>query len=74
MNFEIFGWIGFAITLIAFGTWNYKKTGKYFPHLNLIAAIFLVAYEFSIYAWSLVSLHSFIGVASLIKIINLKRR
>ncbi len=74
MNFEIFGWIGFVITLIAFGTWNYKKLGKYFPHLNLIAAIFLVIYEYSISAWSLVSLHSFIGIASLIKIANLKRK
>ncbi len=70
MDFGIFGWIGFAITIIAFGTWNNKKMGKYFPHLNLIAAIFLVMYEISISAWSLVSLHSFIGITSLIKIVR----
>jgi len=74
MNFEIFGWMGFAITAVAFGIWNYKKLGKFFPHLNLIAAIFLIVYEYSISAWSLVSLHGLIGIASLIKIINLKRR
>lgn len=72
MNLEILGWIGFGITLIAFGTWNSKKLGNYFPHLNLIAAIFLVIYEFSINAWSLVSLHSFVGITSLIKIVRKK--
>ncbi|MBS3086657.1 hypothetical protein J4422_03050 [Candidatus Pacearchaeota archaeon] len=70
MNYQIFGWIGFAITIIAFGTWNHKKIGKFFPHLNLMAAIFLVVYEISIMAWSLFGLHTFIGITSLIKIIK----
>jgi len=70
MNFEILGWVGFAITIIAFGTWNHKKLGGYFPHMNFLAAIFLVIYEFSIAAWSLFALHSFIGITSFIKVVK----
>ena len=70
MNFEILGWIGFGVTIMAFGTWNYKKLARYFPHLNLIAAIFLGIYEISLSAWSLVSLHSFIGITSLVKVVK----
>jgi hypothetical protein len=67
INLIYFGWVGMILTLLAFAVINSKKLEKTFFPLNALAAIFLVTYEFSISAWPIFGLHSFILVTSLIK-------
>ena len=68
VDLQIFGWIGFIITVITFGIWNLDKYKKYFPLGNAVASVFFIIYEISITAWSLVALHSYILFTSIIKI------
>ncbi len=65
--FEVFGWIGMGITVLAFGIVNVKKYEDSFFPLNVLAAIFLMIYELSINAWPVFALHSFVLITSLIK-------
>jgi hypothetical protein len=74
MIFEIFGWIGMGVTVLAFGMVNFKKLEKSFFPLNSIAAVFLMAYELSIGAWPVFALHSFLLLTSSIKSIEVLRK
>ena len=55
MIFDIFGWIGMVLVLIAYGLLSTNKipNGKLYQILNVIAAIFMAIGNLSFYSVSL---------------------
>jgi len=77
MIFDILGWIGMVLVLVAYGLLSTNKinTGKIYQVLNLIAAIFMAIGLLPKNAWFSFALQvawGIIAIISIIKIINKK--
>ena len=75
MIFDIFGWIGMVLVLIAYGLLSTNKisNGKLYQILNVLAAIFMAIGLFPKNAWFSFALQvawALIGVIAIIKIIK----
>ena len=75
MIFDIFGWIGMVLVLIAYGLLSTNKipNGKLYQILNVIAAIFMAIGLLPKNAWFSFTLQivwALIGVIAIIKIIK----
>ena len=75
MIFDIFGWIGMVLVLIAYGLLSTKKidTGKVYQVINLIAAIFMAIGLFPKNAWFSFALQVAWGIIAIIGIIKIKK-
>ena len=79
MIFEIFGWIGLVLVLIAYGLLSTNKipNGKLYQILNLIAAIFMAIGLFPKNAWFSFALQvawALIGIIAIIKIVKNEKK
>lgn len=77
MIFDIFGWIGMILVLVAYMLLSTNKieNGKLYQILNLIASIFMAIGLFPKKAWfsfTLQVIWGFIAIIALIKIISKK--
>ncbi len=75
MIFDIFGWIGMVLVLIAYGLLSTNKipNGKLYQVLNLVAAIFMAIGLFPKNAWFSFALQiawALIGIIAIIKILK----
>ena len=70
MIFEILGWMGFILLVLAFTLVNFDKWSWTFFPLNVIDSILIIIYEISLDAWSLVAVNVFIVVLSTVKILR----
>ncbi len=73
MIFDIFGWIGMILVLIAYALLSTNKieNGKLYQSLNLLAAIFMAIGLFPKNAWFSFSLQVVWGIVALIALIKL---
>ena len=79
MIFDIFGWIGMVLVLIAYGLLSTNKipNGKLYQILNLIAAILMAVGLFPKNAWFSFALQvawALIGIIAIIKIIKNEKK
>lgn len=75
MIFDIFGWIGMVLVLIAYGLLSANKitNGKLYQILNILASIFMAIGLLPKNAWFSFALQvawAIIGVVAIIKIIK----
>ncbi len=75
MIFDIFGWIGMILVLIAYGLLSANKisSGKLYQGLNIIAAVFMAIGLLPKNAWFSFTLQvawAIIGIIAIIKILN----
>lgn len=73
MIFDILGWIGMILVLLAYGLLSLNKinTGKLYQILNLIAAIFMAIGLFPKNAWFSFALQVIWGIIAIIGLIKL---
>ena len=73
MLFDIFGWIGMILVLIAYGllSTNKIKQGKLYQILNLLAAIFMAIGLLPKNAWFSFTLQVVWGLIAIIAIIKI---
>ena len=79
MIFDIFGWIGMVLVLIAYGLLSTNKipNGKLYQILNVIAAIFMAIGLLPKNAWFSFALQvawALIGIIAIIKIIKNEKK
>ena len=79
MIFDILGWIGMVLVLVAYGLLSTNKipNGKLYQILNLIAAIFMAIGLFPKNAWFSFALQvawALIGIIAIIKIIKNEKK
>lgn len=79
MIFDILGWIGMVLVLIAYGLLSTNKipNGKLYQILNLIAAIFMAIGLFPKNAWFSFALQvawALIGIIAIVKIIKNEKK
>ena len=79
MIFDILGWIGMVLALIAYSLLSTNKipNGKLYQILNLIAAIFMAIGLFPKNAWFSFALQvawALIGIIAIIKIIKNEKK
>lgn len=75
MIFDIFGWVGMVLVLVAYAllSTNKIKNGKLYQSLNFLAALFMAIGLFPTKAWfsfSLQVIWAIIAVVSFIKVIK----
>ena len=75
MIFDLFGWIGMVLVLLAYALLSTNKinNGKLYQFINLIAAIFMAVGLLPKNAWFSFALQvawALIAIVSIIKIIN----
>ena len=73
MLFEIFGWIGMILVLLAYTllSTNKIKNGKVYQFINLFAAIFMAIGLFPKDAWFSFALQVIWGIVALVAIIKI---
>lgn len=73
MVFNIMGWIGMILVLVAYGLLSMKKidTGKVYQILNLFAAIFMAIGIFPTKAWFSFILQVIWGIIALHSLVKL---
>lgn len=73
MIFDVLGWIGTILVLIAYGLLSINKidNGKVYQIINLIAALFMAIGLFPKNAWFSFSLQVIWGIIAMISIIKL---
>lgn len=73
MVFDICGWIGMVLVLIAYALLSTNKitNGKVYQFLNLIAAIFMAIGLFPKNAWFSIALQVVWGVIAIVAIIKI---
>lgn len=79
MIFDILGWIGMILVLLAYGLLSLNKinTGKLYQILNLVAAIFMAIGLFPKNAWfsfALQVIWGIIAIIGLIKLLNKQKK
>lgn len=79
MVYDIFGWIGMVLVLIAYALLSTNKVnnGKLYQLINLIAAIFMAIGLFPKNAWFSFALQvawAIIAIISILKIINKEKK
>ena len=78
MVFDVFGWIGMVLVLIAYALLSTNKinSGKLYQSINLIAAIFMAIGLFPKNAWFSFALQvawAIIAIISIVKIMHKER-
>lgn len=75
MFFDIIGWIGMILVLVAYIllSTNKIKNGLLYQFLNLIAAIFMAIGLFPKNAWFSFALQVIWGIVAIISIVRLKK-
>ncbi len=73
MIFDILGWIGMVLVLIAYALLSTNKieNGKLYQTLNLLAAIFMAIGLFPKNAWFSFSLQIIWGIVALVALIKI---
>ena len=73
MFFDICGWIGMVLVLIAYAllSTNKIKNGKVYQFLNLIAAVFMAVGLFPKNAWFSFALQVVWGIIALVAIVKI---
>ena len=73
MFFDICGWIGMVLVLIAYAllSTKKKKNGKVYQFLNLIAAVFMAVGLFPKNAWFSFALQVIWGIIALVAIVKI---
>jgi len=73
MIFDILGWIGMVLVLIAYALLSTNKidNGKYYQLLNLFAALFMAIGLFPKNAWFSFALQVIWGIIALISLLKL---
>ena len=73
MFFDICGWIGMVLVLIAYAllSTNKRKNGKVYQFLNLIAAVFMAVGLFPKNAWFSFALQVIWGIIALVAIVKI---
>ena len=73
MFFDICGWIGMVLVLIAYAllSTNKIKNGKVYQFLNLIAAVFMAVGLFPKNAWFSFALQVIWGIIALVAIVKI---
>ena len=76
MIFDVFGWIGTALVLLAYGLLSTNKidNGKLYQVLNLFAAIFMAIGLFPKNAWFSFALQVAWGIIAIVGIIKLIKK
>lgn len=79
MIFDILGWIGMILVLLAYGLLSLNKinTGKLYQIINLVAAIFMAIGLFPKNAWfsfALQVIWGIIAIIGLIKLLNKQKK
>jgi len=76
MIFDILGWIGMILILVAYIllSTNKIKNGYIYQILNLVAALFMAIGLFPKNAWFSFTLQVVWGIVAVIAIINLKKK
>ena len=79
MIFDIFGWIGMVLVLVAYGLLSTNKipNGKIYQILNIIAAIFMAIGLLPKNAWFSFTLQivwALIGIIAIVKIIKNEKK
>ena len=79
MIFDILGWIGMVLVLIAYGLLSSNKipNGKLYQILNVVAAVFMAIGLLPKNAWFSFALHvacAIIGVVEIIKIMKTENK
>lgn len=74
--FDIFGWIGMVLVLLAYLLLSSKKikAGKTYQILNLLAAFFMAVGVFPKNAWFSFALQVIWGVIAIVALIKLPRK
>ena len=75
MFFDIIGWIGMILVLVAYIllSTNKIKNGLLYQFLNLVAAIFMAIGLFPKNAWFSFALQVIWGIVAIISIVRLKK-
>ncbi len=75
MFFDIIGWIGMILVLVAYIllSTNKIKNGLLYQFLNLVAAIFMAVGLFPKNAWFSFALQVIWGIVAIISIVRLKK-
>ena len=73
MIFDLLGWIGMVLVLIAYAllSTNKIKNGKGYQFLNLIAAVFMAVGLFPKNAWFSFALQVIWGIIALVAIVKI---
>ncbi len=76
MIFDIFGWLGMVLVLIAYALLSTNKieNGKLYQGLNLFAAIFMAIGLYPKNAWFSFSLQVIWGIVALIALIKIFKK
>ena len=76
MIFDILGWIGMILVLVAYGllSTNKVENGKLYQMLNLIAAIFMAIGLFPTKAWFSFTLQVIWALIAIVAIIKLYKK
>ena len=76
MIFDILGWIGMVLVLLAYGLLSTKKieNGKTYQILNLVAALCMAIGVFPKNAWFSFALQVIWGIIALVSIIKLGKK
>jgi len=76
MIFDLFGWIGMILVLIAYALLSTNKinTGKLYQFLNLIAAIFMAIGLLPKNAWFSFALQVAWAIIAVVAIIKIKKK
>ena len=76
MIFDIFGWIGMTLVLLAYFLLSLGKVsnGKLYQTLNLIAAIFMAIGLYPTKAWFSFTLQVIWGLVAMIAIIKMTKK
>ena len=76
MIFDILGWIGMALVLIAYGLLSTNKidNGKTYQILNLLAALFMAIGIYPKNAWFTFTLEIIWGTIAIVALIKIKNK
>jgi len=76
MIFDIFGWIGMVLVLIAYGllSTNRISNGKSYQLLNLVAALFMAIGLLPKNAWFSFALQVAWGIIAIVAIIKIEKK
>lgn len=76
MIFDIFGWIGMVLVLIAYGLLSANKitSGKTYQIINLLASIFMAIGLFPKNAWFSFALQVIWGIIAIIALIKIAKK
>jgi len=76
MIFDIFGWIGMVLVLIAYGLLSTNKisNGKSYQLLNLVAALFMAIGLLPKNAWFSFALQVAWGIIAIVAIIKIEKK